>query len=106
MLVAAAPLEPAPSTTTIRARAWKVALTGGIVTAVGLGFFVSSHVLDGTNPTDATLVNTVGAFRVGGLMLMASGVLVALISLPMWLWAEDPVSPAIALTPLGVVGRW
>lgn len=106
MLLAAAPLEPSPSTTAIRARAWKVALTGGIVTTIGLGFFVSSHVLDGTKPTDAALLNTVAAFRVGGLMLMASGVLVALLSLPMWLWTEDPASPAIALTPVGVVGRW
>ncbi|MBE2248134.1 MAG: hypothetical protein IAE78_01215 [Myxococcus sp.] len=106
IILAAAPAEPSPSEASIRGRAWKVAVTGGAVVVAGLGFFIASRVLDGTMPTDATVLNTTRAFQVGGVMLMASGALIALLSLPMWFWTDDPSAPGLALSPLGVVGRW
>ncbi|MDP3232974.1 MAG: hypothetical protein Q8N26_09365 [Myxococcales bacterium] len=106
LVLVAAPLEPSPAAVTIRARAWKVAVTGGAISVTGLGFFIASRVLAGTMPTDSRVQNTTTAFQVGGVMLMATGALVALLALPMWFWTDEPTAPAIALTPLGVVGRW
>lgn len=106
LLLAAAPLEPSPAAVTIRARAWKVAVTGGAIAVTGLGFFIASRVLAGTMPTDPAVQNTTSAFQVGGVMLMASGALVALLALPMWFWSDEPTAPAVAFTPLGVFGRW
>lgn len=106
LVLAAAPIEPSPGAVSIRARAWKVSVTGGAIALVGLGFFVASRVLAGTMPSDPAEQNTASAFQVGGLMLLASGVLVGLISLPMWFWSDEPTSAGLALAPLGVFGRW
>lgn len=90
----------------IRARAWKVTLTGGIIVAVGVGFLVTGRVLEGLDSPDPVIANTGRAFTVGGVMLAVSGALVGLLSIPLWTWVDARGNEVISLAPLGASLRW
>jgi len=112
LLLVASPVEPVNDAVApragdvIRARAWKVTLTGGLITAAGLGFLVAGRIIEGMNSTDSAVANTGRAFTVGGVMLACSGVLVGLLSIPMWTWVDERGTEVIALGALGARLRW
>lgn len=107
LLVCAATPEPGAASAgeRIRARAWKVSVAGGAIVVAGLGFLVTGAAISGSMPTDPAVQNTGRAFVVGGVMLMISGALVGLLSIPMWTWRDDDGTVA-SLSPLGVTVTW
>ena len=101
VLATASPLPLSPSDAVVRERAWKVTLAGTLVCLLGVGFLVAGTLVLDTNPAGETL-NTGHAFQTGGIMLASAGVLLGLLSIPMWMWrTQGPPAEAVVALALG-----
>jgi hypothetical protein len=101
LLLVAAPPEPEE---VIHARAWKVAVAGGVAIVVGGGFFLSGRLLEPTATGPA--LNTARAFEVGGVLLMCTGGLIGLLSIPLFTWHDERVAWSLSIAPAGLSVSW